>query len=58
MPIIITIPHCRPLGETDGNHRVTCIDRLNFRPDGTIEPVKMTFEGVGKTKFKKAKAKK
>ena len=47
--------HRRPLGETDGNHRVTCIDRLVFRPDGTIEPVKITFEGVGKTKFKQKK---
>jgi beta-xylosidase len=46
------IYHRRPLGETDGNHRVTCVDRLTFRPDGTIEPVKITFEGVGKTKFK------
>jgi alpha-L-rhamnosidase len=38
--------HRRPLGETDGNHRVVCIDRLTFAPDGTIEPVKMTVEGV------------
>ncbi len=38
--------HRRPLGETDGNHRVVCIDRMVFDADGTIEPVKMTFEGV------------
>lgn len=40
------IYHRRPLEETDGNHRVTCIDRLYFNEDGTIRPVKMTFEGV------------
>lgn len=34
--------HRRPLTETHANHRVVCIDRLVFRPDGTIEPVKMT----------------
>ena len=40
------IYHRRPLEETDGDHRVTCIDRLYFNEDGTIRPVKMTFEGV------------
>lgn len=34
--------HRRPLGETDPNHRVVCIDEIKFRPDGTIVPVKMT----------------
>jgi hypothetical protein len=38
--------HRRPLGETDQNHRVVCIDRMRFDADGKIEPVKMTFEGV------------
>ncbi|WP_346856072.1 glycoside hydrolase family 43 protein [uncultured Draconibacterium sp.] len=38
--------HRRPLGETDGNHRETCIDRMYFDEDGTIKPVKITFEGV------------
>lgn len=38
--------HRRPLGETDGNHRVVCIDRMTFSPDGLIEPVKITREGV------------
>lgn len=38
--------HRRPLGETDANHRVVCIDRLEFGEDGFIKPVKMTFEGV------------
>ena len=38
--------HRRPLGETDGNHRVVCIDRLYFDGEGYIQPVKITFEGV------------
>ncbi len=38
--------HRRPLEETHANHRVTCIDRMIFEEDGTIRPVKMTFEGV------------
>ena len=39
--------HRRPLGETDRNHRVVCIDELRFTPDGSIEPVRITVEGVG-----------
>jgi beta-xylosidase len=38
--------HRRPLGETDGNHRVVCIDRMEFDAEGKIQPVKITFEGV------------
>ena len=38
--------HRRPLGETDGNHRVTCIDKLEFDEQGMIKPVKITNEGV------------
>jgi hypothetical protein len=38
--------HRRPLGERDGNHRVTCIDRMEFDEQGFIKPVKITFEGV------------
>lgn len=36
------IYHRRPLGETNGNHRVTCIDRIYFDENGMIKPVKMT----------------
>lgn len=43
--------HRRPLGITDGNHRVTCIDEMQFDADGKILPVKMTFEGVKPTKL-------
>lgn len=38
--------HRRPLEETDPNHRVTCIDRMEFGPDGKILPVTLTHEGV------------
>lgn len=38
--------HRRPLTETDGNHRVTCIDRMEFDENGYIKPVKITFQGV------------
>ena len=40
--------HRRPLGETDANHRVTCIDRMHFDAEGKILPVKITFEGIEK----------
>jgi len=38
--------HRRPLGETDGNHRVVCIDKMYFDSKGNIEPVKITNNGV------------
>lgn len=38
--------HRRPLGETDRNHRVVCIDRMTFDENGFIQPVTITFEGV------------
>lgn len=38
--------HRRPLEETEANHRVVCIERMEFREDGTIKPVQLTFEGV------------
>lgn len=44
--------HRRPLGETDRNHRVTCIDEMNFDKDGNILPVKITFDGVKEQKLK------
>jgi beta-xylosidase len=44
--------HRRPLGETDGNHRVTCIDEMSFDQDGKINPVKITKEGVERRALK------
>jgi beta-xylosidase len=46
------IYHRRPLGETDGNHRVVCIDKMYFDADGFIKPVKITNEGVEARKIK------
>jgi beta-xylosidase len=42
--------HRRPLGEKDGNHRVTCVDRMEFDAQGFIKPVKITCEGVTRAK--------
>ncbi len=38
--------HRRPLGETDANARVTCVDRMRFDANGLIEPIQITREGV------------
>jgi len=43
--------HRRPLTETDGNSRETCIDEMNFDENGFILPVKITKEGVRKRKL-------
>jgi len=45
--------HRRPLGETDRNARVTCIDRMYFDENGNIKPVVITNEGVEKRIIKK-----
>lgn len=44
--------HRRPLTETDGNSRVTCIDRMYFDDGGFIKPVVITNEGVEKNSLK------
>ncbi len=46
------IYHRRPLGETDANHRVVCIDRIYFDEKGFINPIKITNESVGKVRLK------
>lgn len=38
--------HRRPLTETDGNSRETCIDRMYFDAKGLIKPIVITKEGV------------
>nr|WP_221413136.1 glycoside hydrolase family 43 protein [Dysgonomonas sp. 521] len=38
--------HRRPVTETDGNHRETCIDEMQFDENGYIKPVIITKEGV------------
>ena len=42
----IIVYHRRPIPNEDRDHRVTCMDKLEFNADGTIKPVVMTFEGV------------
>ena len=42
----LIVYHRRPIPNLDRDHRVTCIDKLEFNDDGTLKPVKMTFEGV------------
>ena len=37
--------HRRPLGETDRNHRVVCIDEMRFDKQGLITPA-ITKDGV------------
>lgn len=44
--------HRRPLTETDGNSRETCIDEMNFDEKGFIKPVVITKEGVSKNLLK------
>ena len=44
--------HRRPLTETDGNSRVTCIDEMKFDENGHILPVVITNEGVSSNKLK------
>ncbi len=43
--------HRRPLGESDKNHRVTSIDRMDFDDQGMIKPVTITRQGVEKVKL-------
>jgi hypothetical protein len=38
--------HRRPLGDTNGNHRETCIEEMKFDEQGFIKPVKLTTNGV------------
>jgi len=44
--------HRRPLTETNGNHRETCIDVMSFDQNGMINPVVITNEGVKMQKLK------
>lgn len=46
----LIVYHRRPLGETDRDHRVVCIDKMEFDEKGLIKPVVMTLEGVAGTK--------
>lgn len=43
--------HRRPLEETHGDHRATCIETMEFDENGLIKPVKLTYEGVAPQKI-------
>lgn len=47
--------HRRPLTEKDANHRVTCIDRMEFDEQGRIQPVKITHSGVARRPLSNAR---
>ncbi len=47
--------HRRPLDRTGRDERVTCIDKMEFNPDGTIKPIVITREGVAPRPLRKAK---
>ncbi len=38
--------HRRPLGETDRNSRVVCIEKMTFDKNGYIQPITITRKGV------------
>ncbi len=44
---------CYPLDGTPGGdcRRHVCVEKLRFNPDGTIEPVTLTHEGISNTKY-------
>jgi beta-xylosidase len=45
--------HRRPKGETDANHRETCIEKIEFDSQGFIIPVKISREGVEAVRLNK-----
>lgn len=47
--------HRRPIPNKGRDHRVTCIDRLDFHTDGTIKKVKITNKGVAQRPLKRKK---
>ena len=47
-PTWYIVYHRRPLGDTDRNHRVVCIEELRFDASGRILPVTLTREGVAR----------
>lgn len=46
------IYHRRPINDRHRDHRVTCIDKMEFDKNGLIKPVKITFEGVRANRLK------
>lgn len=44
--------HRRPLAETDRDHRVVCLERMEFGEGGTILPIPLTHRGVALGTFR------
>ena len=44
--------HRHPVGSTDGNERVVCIDEMLFDDNGYIKPIIITKDGVEKNELK------
>lgn len=44
--LIGLVYHRRPLGKTNRNHPVVCIERMHFDEHGHIMPVTITFDGI------------
>tara|TARA_R110001592_G_scaffold4080_2_gene22870 strand:- start:1707 stop:2750 length:1044 start_codon:yes stop_codon:yes gene_type:complete len=42
----IMVYHRRPIPNEGRDHRVTCMDKIKFRNDGSIKPIQITNEGV------------
>jgi beta-xylosidase len=42
----IMVYHRRPIPNKGRDHRVICLDKMEFNDDGTIQQIQMTFEGV------------
>lgn len=49
----LMVYHRRPIPNEGRDHRVTCLDKLEFNDNGTIKDVVMTFEGVPEMKTSK-----
>jgi len=45
------IYHRRPIPNIHRDHRVTCIDKMEFDENGLIKPIEITFEGVAANPF-------
>jgi len=43
--------HRRPRGDTNANHRETCIEKIEFDGKGLIKPVKISKEGISAVKL-------
>jgi len=43
--------HRRIIGDTNPHHRVTCLESMVFNPDHTIQPIRLTNDGVAAIRY-------